>query len=100
MAYQLRFDRQFRRSLDALPGDIRSMVREVVAQLATNPRPARGKELDEHPGYYRVWLPRDHRLVWSVIEDERVVDLLYVGPKTRDLYERLGLGRTPSERDE
>ena len=100
MAYQLRFDRQFRRSLDALPGDIRSTVREVVAQLANNPRPARGKELDEHPGYYRVWLPRDHRLVWSVIEDERVVDLLYVGPKTQDLYERFGLGRTPSRRDE
>jgi hypothetical protein len=38
-------------------------------------------------------LPRGHRLVWQVLEEESVVDLLYVGPKSADLYARLGLGR-------
>jgi len=41
----------------------------------------------------RLWLPRNYRLVWLILEDEQVIDLLYVGPKLPDLYERLGLGR-------
>jgi mRNA-degrading endonuclease RelE of RelBE toxin-antitoxin system len=97
MAYRLRFDRRFRQHLDGLPGDIKSVARRAVADLALEPRPRRAKQLDSHPGYYRLWLPRDHRLVWSVLEDEQIVDLLYVGPKTPDLYVRLGLERWSPE---
>ena len=53
------------------------MARQAIAQLAENPRPGRAKELEDHTGYYRLWLPRTYRLVWSVIEDDRVVYLLY-----------------------
>jgi hypothetical protein len=61
--------------------------------LTETPRPTRAKELDEQPGYYRLWLPREHRLVWQVLDEEEIVDLLYVGPKSPDLYQRLGLER-------
>ncbi len=93
MTYHLRYDREFMRQLEGLPGDIRSMARRQVKELADVPCPSRAKELEEHPGYYRLWLPRDYRLVWQVLEDEQVVELLYVGLKLPDLYERLGLGR-------
>ena len=93
MAYRLRYDRGFMQQLIALPGDVRSIARQTVMALAGNPRSAHAKELDEHPGYYRLWLPREHRLVWQVLDDEEIVDLLYVGPKLPDLYERLGLER-------
>ncbi len=93
MAYRLRYDRRFMRQLETLPGDVRSVVRKQVKALAGDPHPSRSKELDEHPGYYRMWLPRDHRLVWQVLEDEHIVDLMYVGPKLPNLYERLRLGR-------
>jgi hypothetical protein len=43
--------------------------------------------------HFRLWLPRDIRLVWAVLEDEQVVDLLYVGPESSDLYRRMGLDR-------
>ena len=33
-------------------------------------------------------------------ENEQVVDLLYVGLKTPDLYERLGLGRSSTHSDD
>lgn len=59
MSYRLRFDRRFMSHLEALPGDARSMARQQIKALANNPRPVRAKELDEHPGYYRLWLPRD-----------------------------------------
>ena len=93
MPYRLRFDRRLLQQMEALPGDVRSVARQQVKSLADVPRPAGAKELSEHPGYYRLWLPRGHRLVWQVLEEEQVVDLLYVGPKSSDLYERLGLGR-------
>jgi mRNA-degrading endonuclease RelE of RelBE toxin-antitoxin system len=93
MAYRLRYDRGFMQQLTALPGDVRSIARRTAMELAENPRPARAKELAEHPGYYRLWLPRDHRLVWQVLDEEEIVDLLYVGPKRPDLYRRLGLDR-------
>ena len=93
MPFRLRFDRRFLQQLDALPGDLRSVARQQVKRLADEPRPASAKELDGHPGYLRVWLPRGHRLVWQVIEEEGVIDLLYVVPKSPDLYEKLGLGR-------
>ena len=93
MVYRLRYDRRFMHQLESLPGDVRSMARQQVKALISNPRPSRAKELDEHPGYFRLWLPRDYRLVWQILEDERVVDLLYVGLKLPDLYERLELGR-------
>ena len=93
MGYRLRYDRVFMQQLMALPGDVRSIARRTVAALAETPRPARAKELDEHPGYYRLWLPREYRLVWQVLDEEEIVDLLYVGPKSPDLYQRLGLER-------
>jgi mRNA-degrading endonuclease RelE of RelBE toxin-antitoxin system len=93
MPYRLRFGRTFVPQLDALPGDVRSVARKSVKSLAEDPRPSGSKELDEHPGFYRTWLPRGHRLVWQVLEDEEAIALLYVGPKSPDLYEKLGLGR-------
>jgi len=93
MLYRLRYDRRFMRQLEALPGDVRSVARQQVQALASNPRPTRAKELGKHTGYFRLWLPRNYRLVWLILEDEQVIDLLYVGPKLPDLYERLGLGR-------
>jgi mRNA-degrading endonuclease RelE of RelBE toxin-antitoxin system len=93
MSYRLRYDRRFLRQLESLPGDVRSVARQQIKILAETPRPPRAKELDEHPNFYRLWLPREHRLVWQVIEDEAVVDLVYVGLKLPDLYQKLGLDR-------
>ena len=50
-----------------------------------------------HPGYYRLWLGPDYRLVWHVADDEQIVEIEYVGLKPPDLYERLGLGRPPTQ---
>ena len=94
MSYQLRYVRRLLRQLEDLPGDLRSIARRQIGALADDPYPSGAKELDEHPGYYRLWLPRGHRLVYQVMEDDQVVDILYVGPKPSDLYQQLGLGRS------
>lgn len=93
MTYRLRYDRGFMQQLMALPGDMRSVARCTVMALTETPRPAAAKELDGHPSYYRLWLSRAHRLVWQVLDEEEIIDLLYVGPKLPDLYQQLGLER-------
>lgn len=93
MSDRLRYDRRFLRQLDALPGDLRAITRTQAQALTENPRPPRAKELTGHPGYFRLWLPRDCRRVYAVIDEEALVDLLNVGPKLPDLYEKLGLGQ-------
>ncbi len=92
---RLRYDKRFLRLLESLPADVRSVARKQVKALAFEPQPPGVKELADHPGYYRLWLPRGCRLVYHVLQDEQVIDLLYVGPKSPDLYERLGLSRRP-----
>jgi len=92
-AYRIRFDPHFMRQLDDLPGDVRAIARQRVREIAVRPQQASAKELDGHPTYFRMWLPRGHRLVYQVVEAEEVVDLLFVGRKSSDMYGRLGLGR-------
>jgi hypothetical protein len=67
--------------------------------LAQTPYTPDAKELEGHAGYFRLWLSADYRLVWQVIEDEQLVDILYVGLKFPNLYEQLGLARPDHEND-
>ena len=93
MSYRLQFSKHFVKSLENLPGDLRAVTRAQIRNLADDPRPTGAKELDGHPGYYRLWLPRHHRLVYKISDEDQIILLLYIGPKTNDLYDDLGLGR-------
>ena len=97
MAYRIAFSREIRRQIGDLPGHIKALAKPEIAGLSDNPRPPQCKELTDHPGYFRLWLGRDYRLVWHVLDEEQIVEIEYVGYKTPDLYERLGLARPPAE---
>lgn len=93
MTYHIRLSKTIHRQIRTLPGHVRSVANRQILALAQTPYPADAKELEGHPSYFRIWLGADFRLVWQVIEDEQLVDILYVGPKLPDLYARLGLAR-------
>lgn len=93
MKYNVRFSKQIQRQVAQLPGNVRNQAKQRILALRDQPRPPDAGELENHPGFYRIWLDRDFRLVWQVDDEAAVVDIFYVGPKTHDLYERLGLGR-------
>ncbi len=100
MTYRLWYNRRFTHMLDSLPGDVRAQAWQVIRDLTNQPRPQSAKELEDHPGYWRIWLSRNHRLIWRILEEEQLINLLYVGPKPPDLYEQLGLGKRLREADE
>lgn len=96
MAYRIAFSRAVRRQIADLPGYIKAVAKQEIADLSIDPRSPGSKELVGHADYFRLWLGADYHLVWHVFEDEQMVEIEYVGPKTPDLYERLDLGR-PSD---
>jgi mRNA-degrading endonuclease RelE of RelBE toxin-antitoxin system len=93
VAYRIAFSREVRRQIADLPGYVRSVAKQEIADLSDDPRPDRSKELTGYPDYFRLWLGPDYRLVWHVLDDEQMVEVEYVGPKTPNLYEYLGLAR-------
>jgi mRNA-degrading endonuclease RelE of RelBE toxin-antitoxin system len=97
MAYRIVFSKEVRRQIGSLPGHIKALAKQEIAGLSDDPRPPQNKELTGHPTYFCLWLGRDYRLVWHVLDEEQMVEIEYVGYKTPDLYERLGLGRPPAE---
>ncbi len=97
MAYRVAFSREVRRQIGGLPGHIKTLAKQEIAGLSDDPRPPQSKELSGHPSYYRLWLGKDYRLVWHVLDEEQMVEIEYVGYKAPDLYERLGLTRQPAE---
>lgn len=93
MAYRIAFSKEIRHQLQSLPGHIKALAKKEIASLSDDPHPLQSKELMGHPDYFRLWLGRDHRLVWRVSDAEQMVEIEYVGHKMPDLYARLGLAR-------
>ncbi|MBI1879566.1 MAG: type II toxin-antitoxin system mRNA interferase toxin, RelE/StbE family [Chloroflexi bacterium] len=100
MPYEIIYDKAIRNQLRDLPGHIKAIAKQQIANLSDNPRPPGSKELTGHPNYYRLWLGTNYRLVWHIFDDEQVIEIEYVGPKPPDLYDRLGLARPSTETDE
>ena len=96
MSYEITFTKAVREQIRGLPGHIKAVAKRRIAELSNNPQLPKSKELEGHPDYYRLWLSSRYRLVWHIIEDDQIVEIEYVGPKTPDLYEVLGLTR-PSD---
>jgi mRNA-degrading endonuclease RelE of RelBE toxin-antitoxin system len=93
MAYRIAYSSAVKKQLNNLPGHIRSIARQAIAALSDDPRPSGSKELEGHPNHFRLWLSQHYRLVWRLFEEDRIVEIKYVGPKPPELYEQLGLGR-------
>lgn len=96
MPYRILLTRDVKEQFKDLPGNIKAIARQQIAGLADNPRPSRSKELIGHRGHYRLHLGVKYRLVWQVIEEEKTVEIEYIGPKPPDLYEKIGLARPSS----
>jgi mRNA-degrading endonuclease RelE of RelBE toxin-antitoxin system len=88
--YRLAFDRSLKRQVEQLPGKLRQEVRQRIADLAREPRPADARELRGYPHVYRCWLSDSrYRMIWEVDDMQRRVEIYYVGRKP-DYGELLG----------
>ena len=93
MLYRLVITQDLKKQLRELPDNIRTIARQHIASLLIDPRPPRSKELEGHIGHYRLHLDAKYRLAWPVDDQDEFVEVEYVGPKSPDLYQTLGLAR-------
>jgi mRNA-degrading endonuclease RelE of RelBE toxin-antitoxin system len=100
MPYRILLTQDIKKQLKDLPGNIKAIARQQIASLMTDPRPPRSKELEGHNGHYRLHLDTKYRLVWLILEEDELIEIEYVGPKSPDLYEALNLARTEGDAPE
>ena len=93
MAYRILLTQDIKKQIQNLPGNIKAIIRQQIADLAVDPHPPRSKELDGHSGHFRLHIAAKYRLVWLILEDDQIIEIEYVGPKSPDLYATLGLAR-------
>ena len=94
MPYRIILTTDIKKQLKELPGHVKPIARQEIANLIDNPRPSRARELEGHPGHFRLHIAGKYRLVWRLEEEEKSVETEYIGPKTPDLYDMLGLARS------
>ncbi|MBE7470543.1 MAG: hypothetical protein HS114_15535 [Anaerolineales bacterium] len=95
--YRVSFDKELKRQVQQLPGKLRQEAKQRIADLSTDPRPLGAIKLRGYSDIYRTWLTdARYRLIWEVIEQERRVEVYYVGLKPN--YEEL-LGPPPLPSD-
>jgi mRNA interferase RelE/StbE len=83
LEYQVFILRRAQKQLATLPKQNYSRIRDLMATLATNPRPSGCKKLTGREG----WRVRsgDYRVIYEIDDDQRRVTVLDVGHR-KDIY--------------
>ena len=93
MPCRILITQDIKKQIGDLPGNVRTIARQAIANLANNPRPSQSKELAGHPEHYRMHISTKYRLVWRVSENENLIEVEYIGVKSPNIYKSLGLER-------
>ena len=86
--YSIRFTPEAARLLSTLHPDNKKLIKAALQDLKENPY--LGNELQEELVNYRSLKPKRYRVIYSVDDESRIVDILYVGHR-RGVYENFRL---------
>lgn len=97
MTYELEFHVKALKEFKALPGNIREQFKSKLAERLEEPRVPASK-LSGHSNRYKIKLKRPPlRMVYEVIDDRVVVQVLAVGKRERNLVYKTAAGRKASD---
>lgn len=89
MVYRLRIPKGVQQGIERIPGHIPPRIRQAIAGLAFEPRPHNASQLrEELAGFWRIKL-ENYRIIYSIDEDEIVVEVVRVARRSPKTY--LGL---------
>jgi len=92
--YRARYTPEAARYIRTLHPQVKQEVREAVRTLLETP--LQGHALHYELSGYRAYRVRTYRIIYQLNEQERTVDVIFVGPR-RNIYEELlALVRSPS----
>ena len=85
MGHSVEFKNAARKSIAALPGDIKARVISAAMSLADNPRPSGCKKVRSLDSAYRIRVG-DYRIIYEVYDVVLVVMVIRVAHR-REVYE-------------
>lgn len=89
MAYRIEVERRAQKALVRLPGADRAQIAVAIDGLAVNPRPPACRPVRAAPkGSYRIRIG-DCRIVYLVLDDERIVIVARVVRRSESTYREL-----------
>lgn len=89
VAYRIEVERQAQKALARLPRQAQTRIATAIDALVDDPHPAGCRPVKEaEKGTYRVRVG-DYRVIYVVLDDERVVIVVRVGRRNERTYERL-----------
>ncbi len=68
-----------------LPNDARRKVLKTLEVLQKAPRPRDVEKLQENPAFWRLWIGRDHRMIYT-IDDEKKLIVVALVRNRKDAY--------------
>ncbi len=86
--WRIQWTRRAQRGYRSLTGDRKRMVIELLEDLQTDPRPPQAEPLKtgrELTGHYKVKID-GWRVVYRPKDDDRVVIILVIEPRSKDTY--------------
>jgi mRNA interferase RelE/StbE len=90
MAYQIELERRARKELTRLARTDQARVVAAIESLAENPRPAGCRPVQAAPkGTYRIRIG-EYRVIYVVLDQERVVIIARVARRGESTYRGLG----------
>lgn len=90
MTHQIVVERRARKAVVGLPKHDQARIKEAIDALAENPRPTGCRPVKAAPrDTYRVRVG-DFRIIYSVLDDERVVIVARVARRSERTYRGLG----------
>lgn len=88
VAYRIELDRRVKKDFKALPDSVAKQIREVIAQLATDPYPPGHKFLQgKYRGYLRV-RTGNYRVIYLIEAEILIILVVRVGHR-KDIYGNL-----------
>lgn len=96
-AYRARYTQEAASRIRKLHPQVKQEIREAIRTLLVTPLV--GRVLQHELSGYRSYRVRTYRVIYRINDDDRTVDVLFVGPR-RNVYEELrSMLEKPSQRN-
>ncbi len=95
--YRLRYTPEAADRIRKLHPQVKQHIREAIRSLRDIP--LSGHALQQELYGYRSFRVRSYRIIYRLNDDERTLDVVFVGPRRNVYEELLSLVRGPTSRD-
>jgi len=88
MKYRIRFRNRALKDIKRLPPVVKTKVKSVLQDLASNPFPSGCKKIPDYGNCYRVKAKKDYRIVYEVVKKSLVIIVIRAWHR-KDVYRNL-----------